>query len=195
MAARMVEAMDGGDIASAILWLGGLAEDDFQRMCEVVVPHGQAAGIAMIVAGDTRIARRVGADGIHFEDRAELALQVDRADDLILGAGGMKTRHEALEIGEMRPDYILFGRPGYDSRPDPHPRNLALGEWWSEVVEIPCIVLAGSQMESIRAAALTGAEFVAVSAAVFAHPDGPAAAVRQANHLLDELSSGGDAVR
>lgn len=194
-AERLGEAMAGGDIASVILWPGGLNEDEFQKMCETVVPSGQSQGIAMIVADEMRIARRVGADGIHVEDRREMEQLADRASGLIIGTGGVKTRHEALELGECRPDYMFFGRFGHDRQPHPHPRNLSLAEWWSELIEIPCIVAAGSLLETIGTAAMTGAEFVAVSAFVFHHPDGPAAAVEQANRLLDEIDSARDAER
>ena len=46
---------------------------------------------------------------------------------MMVGAGGAKTRDDALELGEVRPDYIFFGRFGYDNKPEPHPRNLSLG--------------------------------------------------------------------
>ncbi len=39
-----------------------------------------------------------------------------------------KTRDDALELGEERPDYIFFGRFGYDNKPEPHQRNLSLGQ-------------------------------------------------------------------
>ena len=71
----------------------------------------------------------------------------------------------------QRPDYLFFGRFGYDNTPDPHPRNLMLGRWWAEMIEIPCIVLAGSAIESVEPVAATGAEFVALSSAVFADGD------------------------
>jgi thiamine-phosphate pyrophosphorylase len=192
IADRVTRAIGGGDIASIILWPAGLAEDDFQRMCEAVVPKGQAADIAMMVAGEPRIARRVGADGFQVEGLGELALHADGKRDLILGATGARTRHDALEIGELRPDYILFGRLGYDTKPEPHPRNLALAEWWSSMVEIPCIVMAGSRLESIAAAAATGAEFVAASSAIFAGSEDPGEAVRLANRLLDEVFESGE---
>ena len=77
--------------------------------------------------------------------RQQLADVIDRMQDkMMVGAGGAKTRDDALELGEARPDYLFFGRFGYDNTPDPHPRNLTLGRWWAEMIEIPCIVLAGS---------------------------------------------------
>ena len=83
---------------------------------------------------------------------------------------------------------MLFGRFGYDARPEAHPRNLALGQWWAEVVEIPCIVMAGSDLASVQAVARTGAEFAALSAAVFADGSDPGERVAEANALLDRIS-------
>ena len=107
---------------------------------------------------------------------------------MMVGAGGAKTRDDALELGETRPDYIFFGRFGYDNTPEPHPRNLSLGQWWADVIEIPCIVMAGSAIASVEAVAATGAEFVAVSSAVFADGADPKAAIAAANALLDQTA-------
>lgn len=182
-------AIDGGDIASLILWPGDLNERDFQRLCEAAVPAAQAADVAAIIAWDSRIAGRCGADGIHVRGREDLAMKRrDDEADIIVGADGGKNRHDALEVGEMRPDYVFFGRFGYDTRPDPHPRNIALASWWAELVEIPCIVMAGSTLESLTEAAATKAEFVAVSAAIFTGTLPPVAAVERANQILDETS-------
>lgn len=184
---QIAGAVAGGDVASLILWPGDLGEADYQRLCECAVSAAQAAGVAAIVAGDSRIAGRSGADGIHTDDRSELAALIDANNgQRIVGAGGAKTRHDALEIGELRPDYVFFGRFGYDTRPEPHKRNLALAEWWAELVEVPCVILAGSVIESVEAVAATGAEFAAVSSAVFTGTIDPGEAVRRANVLLDD---------
>ena len=99
-----------------------------------------------------------------------------------------KTRDDALELGETRPDYIFFGRFGYDTKPEPHSRNLSLGQWWAEMIQIPCIVMAGSDLASVVAVAATGAEFVALSSAVYGDGVDPAAAVARANALLDDAA-------
>ncbi|AZO60785.1 MAG: thiamine phosphate synthase [Mesorhizobium sp.] len=183
-------AFDGGDVASLILPENGMDDAAFQAFAEKIVPIAQAAGVAVIVAGDSRIAGRVHADGIHVEaNRQELAETIERlADRMMVGAGGAKTRDEALELGEERPDYMFFGRFGYDNKPEPHHRNLALGEWWAQMIQIPCIVMAGSELASVETVAATGAEFVALSSAVFADGLDPHAAVAAANALLDQIA-------
>jgi thiamine-phosphate pyrophosphorylase len=189
-AEQICEAFEGGDVASLILPRNGLDDAAFQALAEKVMPTAQAAGAAVIVEGDTRIAGRVRADGIHIESgKADLAEAVERFQDkMAVGTGGAKTRDEALELGEERPDYIFFGRFGYDNKPEPHPRNLSLGEWWAQMIQIPCIVMAGSDLASVEEVAATGAEFVALSSAVFADGVDPQAAISRANALLDETA-------
>ena len=174
--AKFSAAISGGDIASIILPANGMDEAAFQAFAERIVPVAQDAGIAAIVADDTRIAGRVKADGIHIEgNKAALAEAIESFQPkLMVGAGGAKTRDDALELGEERPDYIFFGRFGYDNKPEPHPRNLSLGGWWAEMIQIPCIVMAGSDIASVEAVAATGADFVALSSAVFADGVDPA---------------------
>jgi len=187
LAQKLEAALRGGDVASIILPDYGMDDASFQRHSAQLVPIAQAAGAAAILSGDTRIAARVGADGVHIDGgRDVLDDAIDRLQDkMAVGAGGAKTRDDALLLGEARPDYIFFGRFGYDTKPEPHNRNLTLGKWWAEMIEIPCIVMGGSEIESVRVVGETGVEFVALSQAVF-NADDPAAAVASANALLDE---------
>ena len=183
-------ATGGGDVASLILPAYGDGEAAFQRRAEAIVPLVQARGIAIMVEGDTRVAARAGADGIHFEGRKEeLEELVEKFQGrMMIGAGAAKTRDDALELGEARPDYMFFGRFGYDTEAEPHPRNLSLGSWWAEMIELPAIVMAGSDIDSVRTVAATGAEFVALSSAVFAEGLDPRERVAAANALLDETA-------
>lgn len=186
--AAMHDALSGGDVASVILPQYGLGDSQFQERAAGLCPVVQEAGAAFIIAGDTRIAGRIGADGIHLETgRAGVEDAVAAAKGrMIVGAGGAKTRHEALQLGEAQPDYLFFGKFGFDTRAEPHPRNLALAQWWAQMVEIPCIAMAGNEIASTIAVAQTGAEFVALGDAVFAGATSPGEAVREANALLDE---------
>lgn len=189
-AEHICAAFEGGDVASLILPENGMDDATFQAFAEKIVPIAQAAGVAVVIAGDSRIAGRVHADGIHLDvGKDELAETIERLQSkMMVGAGGAKTRDDALELGETRPDYIFFGRFGYDTKPEPHSRNLSLGQWWAEMIQIPCIVMAGSDLASVVAVAATGAEFVALSSAVYGDGVDPAAAVARANSLLDEAA-------
>lgn len=183
----VLDALEGGDVASLILPGWDMDDDAFQRHAEAIVPAAQEAGVAVMIAGDVRIAMRAKADGVHVTgNRRELEDIIEKYQaKLMVGAGGADSRDAALELGEVRPDYLFFGRCGYDTKPEPHPRNLKLGEWWSQMVQIPCIVMGGSENASASAVAQTGADFVALGEAVFAKGVNPAEAVAKINATLD----------
>lgn len=185
---RLADALKGGDVASVIIPQYELDDSAFQKFAAAVVPLVQNAGAAALVCGDSRVAGREKADGIHIQgNAATLAEAVEQfAPKLIVGGGNATERHTALEMGDSNPDYLFFGKLAGDIKPEPHPKNLALGEWWAEMVEIPCIVMGGTDPESVLAIAETGAEFAALSRAVFEHPAGAAAAVAAVNAVLDE---------
>jgi thiamine-phosphate pyrophosphorylase len=87
-------------------------------------------------------------------------------------------RHHALEIGETQPDYIFFGKLEGDIKPEAHSKNVALGEWWSAMIEIPAIVMGGIDPSSAVVVAEAGVEFV--------DPANAATIVARVNAELDE---------
>jgi thiamine-phosphate pyrophosphorylase len=182
------QALSGGDVASVMLPQYELDDQAFQKRAEVLVQIIQDAGAAAIISGDSRVAGRAKADGLHMDGSVEeLGEAIEKfTPKLIVGAGGAAERHAALEIGELRPDYIFFGRFDGDIKPEAHPKNVALAEWWASMIEIPCIAMGGTSVESVVIVAESGAEFVALRSAVFEAEGGPAAAVARANELLDE---------
>ena len=188
-AARVIgEALKGGDVASVIVPQYGMDDSRFQKLAEMVAPVIQQAGAAVLVAGDSRVAGRAKADGLHIAGGVdELGEAIEKhAPKLIVGGGNAQDRHRALEIGDLQPDYIFFGKLDGDIKPEAHPKNLALAEWWASMIEIPCIVMGGTNPESALAIAETGAEFAALRLAVFAEPGRAAAIVQEVNALLDQ---------
>ena len=188
-AARLIgEALRGGDVASVIVPQYGMDDTRFQKLAEKVIPVIQQAGAAALLAGDSRVAGRAKADGLHIAGGVEeLGEAIEKhTPKLIVGGGNAQDRHRALEIGELQPDYIFFGKLDGDIKPEAHPKNLALAEWWASMVEIPCIVMGGTNAESALAIAETGAEFAALRLAVFAEPGRAASIVQEVNALLDQ---------
>ncbi len=187
--ARIVgDALRGGDVASVIVPQYDLDDTAFQKHAEKLVPVIQAAGAAALIVDNSRVAGRVKADGLHITGNAKaLAEAVEKhAPKLIVGGGNAMDRHHALEIGEVQPDYIFFGRLDGDIKPEAHSKNLALGEWWAAMVEIPTLVMGGNDPASALAVAETGVEFVALGKAVFSDPAQAASVVASVNAVLDE---------
>ncbi|MDJ0613625.1 MAG: thiamine phosphate synthase [Rhizobiaceae bacterium] len=188
---QLIAALGKDDIASIILYCHDEGFQGFAEFCEAVVPHAQSHDIAVLVADDTQTAGRSGADGYYLErERSNLNDALARfSPQKIVGCGGMLDRDQALKIGETGIDFVVFGKLGRDSHAEPHRKNIALGQWWSEFVELPSVVLGGNAVESVVDVAKTGADFAMLEQAVFAKSENPhnvAAAIAKANKLLDE---------
>jgi thiamine-phosphate pyrophosphorylase len=187
----LADALSGGDVASVLIAPEVTAEAHLQRIAEALVPVVQGAGAAALVRDDTRAMGRSKADGLHVTGGvAAVAEAVERsAGRSIVGAGEIKTRHAAMEVAEAGADYVFFGLLDLPEADDAHPRTLDLGAWWADLFEPPCVLLAGRTMLSVEDCARTGADFVALRDGVWDHPDGPAAAVREANAVLDRIAA------
>jgi thiamine-phosphate pyrophosphorylase len=188
-ARHLGDALSGGDVASLIITAPNGDPTALQRAAAALVPIANARGVASVVAGDSRIAQRTGADGVHIDTGARDIAEARKAlRNKIVGAGNIQSRHDAMEIAEAEPDYLFFGRFDGDDRDDIFPRALDLAAWWASVAVIPAIVMGGRSLASVDVAAASGIEFVALSSAVWSHAQGPGAAVAEVATRLAELS-------
>lgn len=176
-------ALAAGDVACLII-TG--APDLLQPMAETLVPVAQSRQVAALVHNDTRIAGRAKADGVHVDTGlADLKLALDAFRPArIVGAGGFRSRHDAMLAGEANPDYLFFGRLDGDTGEAIFPKALDLAGWWSSVFLIPAMVMGGRSLASVSEAAEAGIEFVVLRDAVWSNAGGPAEAVAAANRLL-----------
>jgi thiamine-phosphate pyrophosphorylase len=117
---------------------------------------------------------------------AEIADLVARFKGKIVGVGGIRTRHAAMSVAEADAAYVMFGLIDRPDAAETHHKTLAFADWWVPLFEVPCIALSGATRDAVADAASTGAEFVAVRSFVWTHEGGPAAAVAEANAVLDE---------
>src|SRR5690606_42106865 len=104
-------ALSGGDVASVILDSGTLDEATFQASAQKAIPVIQAKGAAAIILNDTRIAGRIGADGVHIEGNfATVAEAMEKhSPRLIVGTVHLHDRQSTLVLGKLQPVHIVFG--------------------------------------------------------------------------------------
>lgn len=184
---QLADILAAGDVASLILYSEENDENSFQRQAQALIPVIQNAGVAAIIAGDSRIAGRVKADGLHIETNMDdLKEAIDKHQSLMMvGFANLKDRHSAMQIGELEPDYMMFGKLGADKKPEAHSRNVNLGEWWASMMEVPALIQAGNSLASIKTIAKTGAEFIVLDEIIFGADD-KVANIIAANKMLDE---------
>jgi thiamine-phosphate pyrophosphorylase len=147
------------------------------NLIKSLAPALQQAGVAVLVNTSAQAAIRGGADGVHVAAPLLVApMREAMKTERIVGAGGLTSRHDAMDAGEAGADYVMFG----EARPDGSQMTLsALAEraaWWVEVFETPCVVYANS-IVAVEPLALSGAEFVALGPWCLDDPDAAALAV------------------
>ena len=175
--AELPDLLAAVDIAAVLVRLKETDQRTMISRIKALAPVVQNAGAALLVEGHPEIVARGGADGAHLPDVAALedampSLKPDR----IAGVGGLETRHESMNAGEMGADYVLFGEPDAKGQ---RPQAQAIAErldWWAELFEPPCVGFATSLAEAYDFAA-SGADFVLVGDFIWADPRGPKAAL------------------
>jgi len=185
-APHLADALAGGDVASLVIAAPRTKPESLQDVAEALVPLATARGVAALIHNDVRVAQRTRADGVHVDTGiADLRAAIDALRKRgIVGAGGLDSRHAALEAGDSEPDYVFFGRLDGDRDEAIHPKALDLAAWWSSVAVIPAIVMGGRSLASVDDAAANRIDFIALSSAIWDHAQGPGAAVAAANERL-----------
>lgn len=172
------------DVAAVLVRLKETDQRTMISRIKALAPVVQSAGAALLVDGHPDIVARGGADGAHLAGIAALeeampSLKPDR----IAGVGGLETRHESMNAGEMGADYVLFGEPDAKGQ---RPSSQAIAErldWWAELFEPPCVGFATS-FEEAHDFAANGADFVLVGDLVWADSRGPKAALIEADAAI-----------
>jgi thiamine-phosphate pyrophosphorylase len=189
-APRLAEACATGAVAAVLLRLSPADERTLTNQVKALAPAAQEHGAALIVTTEgeadlATIAARGGADGVHITGDAHLVRELrDRLKgDRAIGAGQIRTKDDAMSLGEAGADYLLFGEPRPDGSLPSLESVVERAAWWAEIFETPCVAYAPS-IEVVEALAATHAEFIAVGDAVWSHGDGPAAAVKAAADIL-----------
>jgi thiamine-phosphate pyrophosphorylase len=157
---------------SALLVRRG-AQDDaaYARLAAKLINVGQGAGCAVLLEDDASLAKRLGADGVHVTTGTKAVKDAVAAlkPALIVGAGNVRTRHDAMTMGEMDVDYLCFGP--LDGESDPAAAELA--EWWAATFEIPAVLSDPAADVGVDS---RGAEFLALSTSIWSATS-PVAAV------------------
>ena len=183
----LAEALDAGDVAALQLRLKDQPETVIAAAHDVIAPICLSREVALILNDDPRLAAKLGCDGVHI-GQSDMSLDQARkvmGRSAMIGVTCHDSRHLAMEAAEGGADYVAFGAfyPTATKetlhRPDPEILTI-----WQETMEIPCVAIGGITADNARPLAEAGADFVAVSAGVWNHPDGPAAAVKAINAAI-----------
>ena len=176
---RLERALDAGPVAAFQFRVKGLDQHEAARLAEPLQAICAARQVAFIVNDSIALAKRLKADGVHLgqgdgtvrEARAALGREAQ------IGVTCHASRHLEMEAGEAGADYVAFGSffpsstKASEHRPEPE-----LLAWWQALFEIPCVAIGGITPENCGPLVTAGADFLAVSGAVWSGDE--AAAIR-----------------
>jgi thiamine-phosphate pyrophosphorylase len=180
-------ALPAADVAAVLLRLAEADERTLINRVKRLAPIVQERGIALIIDGHSGIVARSGADGAHLTSVASLNAAIGGLQPArIAGAGGLKTRHDAMLAGEAGADYVLFGEPDTAGWRPSFAAVLERIAWWAELFRPPCVGYAGG-LDEVAPLAGAGADFVALGSWIWAAEHPPAATIAAAaNRLMPE---------
>jgi len=165
---RLAAAFGAADLASVLIVPPAGRPLD-AAAARPLIEVAQRRGAAALVATDARLARSLGADGVHLGSPADPgdAYQAARA---ILGPSGVIgvdpgiSRHDAMTLAEAGADYIAFGAPAHlKDRDKARTRRDELVAWWAEIFQVPCVAFDVETAQEADALAAAGVDFVAVT--------------------------------
>ncbi|MCW5737602.1 MAG: thiamine phosphate synthase [Enhydrobacter sp.] len=180
-------ALAGGDVAAFQLRLKGVDDAAIARAADTLRPICQQRDVAFILNDRPDLAVRLDCDGVHVGQDDISCAEARRivGPDRQVGVTAHASRHLAMEAAEAGADYVAFG--AFYSSTTKAVTTLAdieIVEWWSELMEIPCVAIGGITVENAAPVIAAGADFLAVAGGVWNHEGGPEAAVRAFNELF-----------
>ena len=167
---RLQRALAAGPVAAFQFRVKGVDQHEAARLAEPLQAICAKRDVAFIVNDDIALARRLCADGVHLGQQDGTVADAREAlgPKAQIGVTCHASRHLAMEAGEAGADYVAFGAfhpsttkdSGHRAEPD-------LLRWWSRLMEVPCVAIGGITPGNARPLAEAGADFVAVSGAVW----------------------------
>lgn len=179
-------ALGAGDVACVQLRLKdaqgvSASDDEILRAADMLAPVARKNGTAFLINDRPDLALKCGADGVHVGQSDESCKKARAllGGEASIGVTCHNSKHLALEAGEDGADYVAFGAffPT-QTKAASTTAEVSLLEWWSYATTVPCVAIGGITPENCAPLVRAGADFLAVSSAVWDCPEGSDAAVK-----------------
>ncbi|MBB3763890.1 thiamine phosphate synthase [Sphingomicrobium lutaoense] len=184
--ARLRAAVEHEAVAAFQLRVKGMGSHELARLAEPLRQICADSDTAFIVNDDVAMAKRLDADGVHLgqEDGDVKEARAELGPTRQIGVTCHASRHLAMEAGERGADYVAFGafHPS-PTKPSEHRPEPGILSWWTSLFELPCVAIGGITPDNAAPLVKAGADFLAVSSAIWGSDD-PARAVAAFEDVL-----------
>lgn len=177
----LAEALDAGDVAALQIRLKDVPDAAVAAAVAELAPVAVSRGVAVILNDRPDLAAKLGCDGVHIgqEDAPYAEARRIMGPNAMIGVTCHDSRDLAWDAAEAGADYVAFGAffdtttKAASTRADREILSV-----WQETMVTPCVAIGGITAQNCRPLVAAGADFLAVSAGVWSHAEGPAAAVK-----------------
>lgn len=177
--ARLERALAADTVAAFQYRVKGLDQHEAARLAGPLQEICAAREVAFIVNDSVALAKRIGADGVHLgqQDGSPKEAREVLGREAQIGVTCHASRHLAMEAGEAGADYVAFGAffPT-TTKVTEHRAEPEILQWWSSLFEIPCVAIGGITPANCKPLVEAGADFLAVSSAVWGGDEAAAVA-------------------
>ncbi|MFN3076123.1 MAG: thiamine phosphate synthase [Alphaproteobacteria bacterium] len=183
----LTEALDAGDVACFQLRLKDVDEATVAEAARRLRPLVQEREVAFLLNDRPDLARKLGCDGVHVGQEDASCDQARRSlgPDATIGVTCHASRHLAIQASEQGADYVAFGAfYPTETKKAKVRAPFDILAWWREIGDVPSVAIGGITVENALPLVKAGADFLAVSAGIWTHPQGPAAAVAAFNEIM-----------
>ena len=191
-AADLRAALEGGDVAAFQLRLKDVPDEAIANVADTLRPICQQRGVAFILNDRPDLAVKLDCDGVHIGQDDMPCAEARRivGPNRQIGVTCKASHHLAMEAAEAGADYVAFGAFfSSATKPVTTPAEVEIIEWWSSLMEVPCVAIGGITVDNAEPIVRAGADFIAVSNGVWGHAQGPKAAVAAFNAVFDAAQS------
>jgi len=167
---RLSRALDAGAVAAFQFRVKNIDEHAAAKLAESLQRICADRDVAFIVNDSIALAKRLGADGVHLgqDDGSVQDARARLGREAQIGVTCHDSRHLAMEAGEAGADYVAFGAFFPTTTKEvKHHAEPDLLTWWSTLFELPCVAIGGITPANCAPLVMAGADFLAVSAAVW----------------------------
>lgn len=191
---RLRAALDAAPVAAFQLRLKGIDDHAIARAAEPLQKICADHDTAFIINDSISLAKRLGADGVHLgqDDGDPRDARAILGKDVQIGVTCHNSRHLAMEAGEAGADYVAFGAfyPTGTKRVD-HYAEPEILRWWTTLFPLPSVAIGGITPHNAAPLISAGADFLAVSGAIWNTEGGEGEAVSAFVPLLTATDAAG----
>ncbi len=160
---RIDKAFSFAKISALLLLRNNVDEENYKKLVQKLLVLTHANDCALLIDDNAELAKAIGADGVHISkdiNSLKNAIKLLKPD-MIVGAGNINSKHDAMIKGELDVDYVFFGDIG--TTEDEYSKELA--GWWAKNVKVPAVYYTPNPFS--ESSNILNIEFIAILLDIF----------------------------